>query len=251
MPQKGFAAIVVIVGILAVVALILVALKAPGSPQVNQVNYVQTNPASNSDEPPLKLKSIGVNFSDFKFTKERLQFNRLFMDYGFVIPADTSSTNKDKANPQPTFVVPLGTPARSLVDGVVAAIPTLWSGDFSVQVTADGKMQKWIYETEHLINLKVKVGDKVTAGQIVGEVSDFNNGAPEGFGAVEMGILKGGNPPEHVCPFAFLDESIKEETLTKIKALYISWEDYIGDETVYDEDSYQFPGCLTLDPIEG
>ena len=238
--MKGFAAIVVIIGILVIAGLAFLVLKAP-----------QTNPVSNSDEPPLKLKSIGVDFSDFKFTKEKLEFNRLFMDYGFVIPANTTSTGKDKANPQPTFVVPLGTPARSLVDGVVAAIPTLWSGDFSVQVTTDGKMQKWVYETEHLINPKVKVGDKVTAGQIVGEVSDFNSGAPEGYGTVEIGILKGGNPPEHICPFAFLDESIKEETLAKIKALYISWEDYIGDKTLYNEDSYRVPGCLTFDPIPG
>ena len=42
--------------------------------------------SQNTDEPPLKLKSIGVEFSDFKFTKEKLQFNRLFMGYGFVIP---------------------------------------------------------------------------------------------------------------------------------------------------------------------
>ncbi len=249
--QKGFTHILLIVVILIIAVLVFSLSKLSDDRQVDQVNNVQTSPVSNSDEPPLKLKSIGVNFSDFKFTKEKLQFNRLFMDYGFVIPADSTSTGKDKSNPQPTFVVPLGTPARSLVDGVVAAIPTLWSGDFSVQVTVDGKMQKWIYETEHLINPKVKVGDKVTAGQIVGEVSDFNSGAPEGFGTVEMGILKGGNPPEHVCPFAFLDESIKGETLAKIKALYTSWEDYTGDKTLYDEDSYQVEGCLILDPIEG
>src|SRR3989338_7183231 len=117
----------------------------------------------------------------------------------------------EKSSPQPTFVVPLGTPVRSLVDGVVASMPTLWSGDYSIQVTTDGQMQKWIYETEHLINPRVKVGDKVTAGQIVGEVSDFNHGAPSGFGTAEIGILKGGQQPQHVCPFAYLDLSIKEE----------------------------------------
>src|SRR3990167_4377456 len=249
MPQKGFAAIVVIVGILAVVALILVALKAPGSPQVNQVNYVQTNPASNSDEPPLKLKSIGVEFSDFKFTKEKLQFNRLFMDYGFVIPA--SPDNPSKANPQPTFILPLGTPVRSLVDGIVAAMPTLWSGDISIQVTKTGRLERWIYETEHVINPKVKVGDKVTVGQVIAEVGSFGGGDPEGFGAVEIGILHGGGegPPQHICPFAYLDDSIREETFSKMNELFKSWEDYIGDQTLYMKT--EIPGCLTLDPIEG
>src|SRR3989344_5365339 len=181
-----------------------------------------------SDEPPLKLKNIGVNLDyydpktnragDFEFTKQKLQFGRVFMPFGFVIPA--SSVGAAKANPQPTFVVPLGTPVRSLVDGVVAAMPTLWSKDYSIQVTTDGKMQKWIYETEHLINPTVKVGDKVVAGQIVGEVSDFNHGAPPGFGAVEIGILKGGQTPEHICPFLYLDESIREDTLQKMNALF-------------------------------
>src|SRR3989344_4844968 len=143
---------------------------------------------SNTDEPPLKLKGIGVNFEDFKFTKEKLQFDRLFMGFGFVIPGSSSSSGQNKSNPQPTYVVPLGTPVRSLVDGIVAAIPTLWSGDYSIQVTADGKMQKWVYETEHIINPKVAVGDKVTAGQVIGEVINFDKGAAAGYGAVEIGI---------------------------------------------------------------
>ena len=201
----------------------------------------------NTNEPPLKIKSIGIEFSDFKFTKEKLQFNRLFMDYGFVIPA--SPDNPSKANPQSTFILPLGTPVRSLVDGVVAAMPTLWSGDISIQVTKTGRLERWIYETEHVKNVLVKVGDKVKAGQIIAEVSDFDKGAPAGFGAVEIGILKGGNPPQHVCPFAYLDDSIKEETLTKIKKIFKDWQDYIGDQTLYMET--EIPGCLTLDPIEG
>src|SRR3989344_5503730 len=113
-------------------------------PTIDEQQSLQQYPSAqaNLDEPPLKLKGIGVNFEDFKFTKEGLQFGRLFMGFGFVIPASSSSSGNDKSNPQPTYVVPLGTPVRSIVDGIVAAIPTLWSGDVSIQVTADGKLQK-------------------------------------------------------------------------------------------------------------
>src|SRR3989344_368926 len=201
-----------------------------------------------SDEPHLKLKNIGIEFSDFKFTKSKLQFGKLFMEYGFYIPG-SDSNHPAKYNPQPTFVVPLGTPVRSLVDGIVVAMPTLWSGDISIQVATDEK-SKWRYETEHVINPKVKVGDKVTAGQIIAEVGSFGGGDPPGFGAVEIGILHGGQKPEHVCPFAYLDDSIKEETFTKIKDLFKSWEEYAGDQSLYDE-SMPIPGCLTLDLIEG
>ena len=250
--QKGFSSvliIIIIVLILSVAAFFL--LKANFNNQKNLAGE-RSQFSQDSDEPPLKLKSIGVNFEDFKFTKDKLQFNRLFMDYGFVIPGNETTSGRNKSNPQPTFILPLGTPVRSLVDGVVAATPTVWSGDYSIQVTVDGKMQRWIYETEHVINLKVKVGDKVRAGQIIAEVSDFDKGAPQGYGAFEIGILHGGGEglPEHVCPFAYLDESIREETFKKMRNFFKSWEDYIGDQNLYDE-SLTIPGCLTLEPIEG
>lgn len=217
-------------------------------PQGNKnTQFVQEE---NSDTPPLLIKHLGIDFDkDLIFTKERLEFDSIFFDYGFVIPAN-SETGKEKSNPQPTFIVPLGTPVRSLVDGIVANIPVLWSGDYSVQVTTNGQMQKWIYETEHLIKPRVKVGDHVTAGQIVGEVSDFNHGAPTGFGTTEIGILKGGNPPNHVCPFLYLDPSIKETTYSKLRAFYKAWNEYKG-KTIYNESSYSVPGCLTLKEIEG
>lgn len=205
---------------------------------------------SDADTPPLLIKHLGIDFDkDIVFIQQKLEFDSLFMDYGFVIPAN-SETGKAKANPQPTFIVPLGTPARSLVDGIVVAIPTLWSGDYSIQVTANGKMEKWIYETEHVRNPKVKVGDRVRAGQIVAEIGNFGNNAPAGFGAVEIGILKGGQNPSHVCPFLYLDPSIKESVYAKLRAFYKSWNEYKG-KTIYNLSSYSVPGCLTLDPIEG
>lgn len=250
MAQKGFSAILAIVGIALILSGLVFIYNSQPNPTEKKANKIEKNSNSkDTDEPPLKLKSIGIDFDDFVFTKQKLQFNRLFMGFGFVIPGNISSSSKDKANPQPTFILPLGTPVRSLVDGVVANIPTVWSGDYSIQVTEDGQMQKWMYETEHVINPKVKVGDKVSAGQIIAEVSSFDKGLPEGFGAVEIGILKGGQIPEHVCPFAYLDPSIKEETLKKITAFFKSWEEYIGDQTLYDDTD--IPGCLTLDPIEG
>src|SRR3990167_10521572 len=175
--QKGFSHVLLLLIGAGVTILIGIALWAnlrnDFLPTQNQLNSNQTrneekskqdksSESPNLNEPPLKLKSIGVNFEDFKFTKAKLQFGRLFMGYGFYIPA--GNDNPAKYNPQPTFVVPLGTPVRSLVDGVVAAMPTLWSGDISIQVTKTGKLERCIYETEHLINPRAKVGDVVTAG---------------------------------------------------------------------------------------
>ena len=109
----------------------LIGLKEYNSTKQYEVGDVKAVPPTvqqrGSNEPPLLIKSIGVNFEDFVFTKEKLHFNRLFMGYGFFIPQ--SSASPDKYNPQPTFILPLGTPVRSLVDGIVTSMPTLWSGD--------------------------------------------------------------------------------------------------------------------------
>lgn len=223
------------------------------------------NPSSNSksNEPPLKMKSLGINLAnydpstgmagDLKFTKTKFSsgIQLLFSDYGFIIKAAYSSSGQDKSNPQPTFIAPLGTKVLSLVDGVVFDTPKLYSDDYSIQVY-DGKDATWVYETEHVINPLVKKGDKVKAGQVIAEVSDYSAHGYDGLGLFEIGLLRGGNPPQHFCPFNYLDNSIKDETISKLSSLMKSWEEYRGDPTLYpDESTYPVLGCLTLNPIDG
>lgn len=214
--------------------------------------------AQAADAPPLLLKNIGVKLDtynaktnragDFRFTKTKLSQGRVFMDFGHTIPA--SPGRSAKRNPQPTFIVPLGTKVTSLVDGVVVGVPKVWSGDYSIHV-AVSKNSNYIYETEHVIKPRVKVGDTVKAGQIIAEVSNFDTKNTPGFGAVEIGILVGGNPPRHLCPFAYLDPSVKADIHKKILGLYTSWEKYIGNPKLYNEKGYKVPGCQTLSPING
>lgn len=215
---------------------------------------------SDADKPPLLLKNIGINLGiydtatgragDLVFTKNKLQFNVLFTEYGFTIPANMSASGQDKRNPQPTFLLPMGTKVYALVDGVVINVPKLYSDDYSILVASDGN-SRWRYETEHVTNPLVMVGDTVKAGQIIAEVSPHNKEGNAGYGLVEIGILKGGNPPQHVCPFAYLDPSIKDEVGEKLLAFYKAWEEYRGDINLHDETMQQVPGCLTLDALEG
>jgi biotin carboxyl carrier protein len=208
-----------------------------------------------------KIKHLGIDIGyydpvtnkagDIQFTKDPLQFKRLFMEYGFTVPAN--SVGPAKKNPQPTFIVPLKTKVHALVDGEVVDVPKLYSGDYSIMMQSSGS--EFIFETEHVINVKVKKGDKVKAGDVIAEVSDYDAKNYNGMGLFEIGILKGSKdantPPSHVCPFAYLDESIKDETLKKISALQKSWEEYVGDTGVYNEAAETIPGCAINDPIEG
>lgn len=221
-------------------------------------NFVEEKKVS-TNEPPLLIKSMPITMGefdaatskagDFSFTKAKLgEFDRPFFPYGFEIPA--SSAGPAKKNPQPTFIVPLGTKVRSMVDGVVVNVPVLYSKDYSIQI-ADDKESQFLYETEHVINPLVKVGDTVKAGQVIADVSDYDSRNMPGFGLVEIGILHGGNPPKHLCPFSYLDPSVKSTVSQQITSLYKAWETYRGKTDIYDESIEPVTGCASLDPVEG
>ena len=227
-------------------------------------NVAVSNPkevVKKTEKAEVKIKHLGVNLDyydpatnragDFVFTKAKFTsgIQLLYTDYAYVISGANTSTGKDKASPQPTFILPLGSKVYSLIDGEVYNVPKLYSNDYSVMVQGEGS--ELIFETEHVINVKVKKGDKVKAGDVIAEVSDYSAHGYDGLGVVEIGVLKGGNPPFHLCPFDYLDESIKEDTIKKIDALKKSWEQYRGDTSLYDESKEVTPGCLSKDPIEG
>lgn len=254
-PRRKILIIVISILLVAVVGLFIAVQKKSGGNLESFIAEVFVNPS----EPDLKIKSLGIDLGyydattgkagDLAFTKENIAAygNLIFLNYGEL--EKVNSVQKEEAfNPQPTFIVPLGTKIHSLVDGEVVNIVKLYSGDYSIHVASRAESD-WIYETEHVINTKVKVGDKVTAGQVIAEPSDYNSQHHPGFGLVEIGILHGGNPPEHVCLFNYLDDSIKEDTFKKLKAFYKSWETYIGDDTLYDESRMTVPGCYTMDKI--
>jgi hypothetical protein len=209
-----------------------------------------------SDQP--RIQHIGVNLGtfdpstgmagDFKFTKATLHENRLWMDYGYTI--NNTNTGTSKRNPQPTFILPLGTKVYSLVDGKVTNVQKLYSNDYTIMVQRTDN-DKYTYETEHVINPSVKVGDTVKAGQAIAEVSNHDSHYNEGMGLVEIGILApSSSEPQHICPFNYLDPSIKSDMQSKITAFYKAWEEYRGAD-LYDDGSYPVPGCQLLDPIAG
>ncbi len=186
---------------------------------------------------------------DFVFTRSPVFLGKIFHDYGELLNA-TADGSKTKLNVQPTYLLPMGTKVRALTSGTVERIVELYSGDYSVMIMKS-RDSPWRYELEHVINPVVKPGDKVVAGQVVAEVSTHMSQYNSGYGFVEIGILKGGNPPIHYCPYAYLDPKVKGNLTAKISALYKAWEAYREDDSLYEENDYATPGCLTLDPLEG
>ena len=191
--------------------------------------------------------------------KRPLFLNRVYTEFGFVIPANTSSTGNDKPNPQPTYLAPMGTKVRSAVDGVVDKVSDLWStptlGDVSVMVKPDGLSGRCyvVVEFEHVVKPTVRAGDRVTAGQVIAEVGPLNSQGSAGLGLIEFGILTGSpnGRPLHVCPYAYFEPSVRGTQLAILGRLIADWEAYFGDANLYNEGAWAggIIGCRS-GPIE-
>lgn len=201
------------------------------------------------------IKHVGFNLDEFneetqsagdiKFTETELgRFDAPIIDFGLTVPE--SSASPEKVNPQPTFYLPLGTKVRSLIDGVVVKVEEIYSGDFTIHI-AQTKSSLFIFETEHVINPTVKVGDMVNAGDIIAEVSDYEVQNSPGYGVLEIGILMPGDRYIHICPFKYLDESIKEKTYNDLNSVYKAWNKY-RNVSFYTED-LKVPGCISEEAV--
>ncbi|MGE3273889.1 MAG: M23 family metallopeptidase [Vicinamibacterales bacterium] len=182
-------------------------------------------------------------------------------DFGRVLPV-TSARPVSQPNPQPTFFAPLGTPVLAVVSGTVMSVSTLYSNDFSIMIASPGQGGTW--EHEHVMNVRVTVGARVTAGQQIGEVSDYEcswgrGGNPSDplcqsrLGLVEIGLLYGGNPPMHRCPFE--PEVVAPERQADIFGQLTSARSRIkaafGDPDLFGESAWATPHCVTLGRVAG
>jgi biotin carboxyl carrier protein len=133
-------------------------------------------PATTAPDGTLLLEGLPVdlsqlNYSDIVARREGRDPEWLPLDdFGRLLPV-SSARPVSMPNPQPTFYAPLGTPVYAVVSGVVSQIPTLYSRDYSVMISSGERGGVW--EHEHIMNVTVRVGDRVTAGQRIGEVSDY------------------------------------------------------------------------------
>ncbi|MGE3342763.1 MAG: M23 family metallopeptidase [Vicinamibacterales bacterium] len=183
-------------------------------------------------------------------------------DYGRVSPPNSARPNP-QANPQPTFYAPLGTPVVAVVSGTVTSVSTLYSNDFSVMISSpNGAGGTW--EHEHVINVRVAVGAQVTAGQRIGDVSNYEcvwgrNGNPSdplcrsGVGLVELGLLYSGNPPAHRCPFEpdLVDATKRAEIFGQLDSARTRIKAAFGNPSLFGENTWATPQCVSLARIEG
>lgn len=200
------------------------------------------------------LKNLGVNIDswdketnragDILFRRAPYPDNKIFTEAGLLVRGPQGL----KRLPEMTFFLPRGTKVFSAVDGFVEKID-FWedSKDYGVHIKTD-KNSLWMLSYEHLVNLRIKEGDMVKVGQVVGEVSPYKvfSEMDDETGVFEIVVWKGGSTFDDivkVCPFLALEDSLKPVYEEKITTLAREWEEFIGED-VYNESAWVAPGCL-------
>jgi biotin carboxyl carrier protein len=253
---------------------------APSSPDTSVVstdgqpmNELDGSPLESQDEIPAIIQNWGFEFADFNdatgmagamqirgvvaptfsgpnAAEDNDMYSRLIGPIGQII--------KGMTEPQFTFVLPLGTPVISMVDGTVCDLPKLYSNDFSIRIAPAGVPcmpggAVVLYEHEHVLNPSVEVGQEVKAGDQIAIVSDYSPSWSQlGFGILETGVFfskADSNAPWHACLTKFLDPSKSEAMLSTLNSAFGAWESETGNATLYDEAAMQLPGCYTLDDM--
>ncbi|MDZ4260401.1 MAG: hypothetical protein U1A25_01940 [Candidatus Sungbacteria bacterium] len=218
-------------------------------------NYTFTDGKLDQKEPKIEHIGVEIDFynkqtnkaGDFVFDtftyprSSELYRTKIFHDFG------ESALKPDgivQQAPELTYIVPLGTKVRATTDGIITHITQQPEGDTEFVITKP-ESPLWIFGYDHVINPTIKKGDRVVVGQILGEASNYDQWLRgDGYGLFEVSVVYTNTGYTGHCPFMYLDESVKQDYLNKIKALYASWEEYTGNSLLYDEDNYFMPGCV-------
>ena len=198
------------------------------------------------------LKSLGVNIKpwnketnlagDFIFTKDLLfddgfiKNEKVFLEFG----ASENNLVNHKIGIEYWYFLTPGTKVYAASDGVVSIFYIEHTKDWGVNIHPQEK-SRWFVGHEHLLNLEVKDGDIVKAGDLLGEAIPGSFSNEVAFTELSVGL--GGQEIFKFCPFDFLEPSLKPVYEQKINQLASDWEEFIGQD-VYKQEDWVSPGCL-------
>ena len=237
--RRGFAHILIIILVLVVVGIAAVMFLGP------RRKFSDSTPSA-----PLVTYNLGINFDDFELTDIDLTEynNKIFLEYG-----ETLVTNRGSFTfPHPYYILPPGTKIIAVTDGTVKEIRYQeHTDDYSLVINTPSG---WTIDHDHVGNTKVKKGDKVSAGQVIAEVKKSNGYIGQfDLGFTEIMIFADSGPSENpltACLYNLLDESVKSSLHAQIYDFAAKWEEFRGDKNIYDEDSWESPGCIVNEMVD-
>jgi hypothetical protein len=187
------------------------------------------------------IKNLGVKFGhydaktgqagDFVFDKTlgmALADKKIFTEFGVTRELSYNMVNKDA-------------PVTAVADAKVSEVKVdPESADFTVSLTYN---DNWTIVQRHLRDVKVKRGESVKAGQVLGKVA-LNVNGKTGYTSIELREGSGRGKAASRCPWMFLSPTIENDVLQKYSNLMSQWETFMGDIAIYTQDDQPFPGCV-------
>lgn len=243
--QLGFAhsLLVLLLVVVAVGAIGFFAFRNIQDRQSAEKNDTGVQTSQVKDESTIKLQNFGIASMDSVLvTNDALREYDSMGLKGFYPFGDKLGGKTDtRLNPNFEFSsLKPGTKVISAIDGVVGFIKKqAETGDSEVFIQpSNGSV--WTLGYDHISNVAVKKGQKVKAGEIIGDPAMQGNGALRFEFQVnkdEAGVTT------HVCPSLKLDKDVKDSILTEVSAMQQSW-NAVSGMNLYDLASQNPAGCI-------
>ncbi len=197
----------------------------------------------------LEFVGLGVQFEtwnqiadsvagDFKFTRMGTPPTPLFNAFG--------ETGEKGVNVATNFFLKMDAEVKSPINGRVTKIEFQdEDSDYEVIIDVEGCQIGY----DHIRNVAVAVGDTINVGDLIGTPGPWDPGA--GIGIIEIQIQDPGNDnPEFYCPLHFMSDANRAAIEADLSQLMSDIELMASDNTIYDESSMLYQGCVTATEFE-
>lgn len=244
--QNGFSVvelviIVVIVGVIGAVALFVTQKNKQSQSRSNGTKYNSSESSKTDDN--LSLFNLGINSMDeVNVTTAATREFTASGHKGFYIFGDILPGTPVRHNPNFEYAsMKEGSKIISAIDGVVGFVKQQpESNDYEVFLMTR-ENSRWVIGYDHVTDLKVKKGDTVKVGDVLGVPARQNNGLLR----FEFQVNKddGTNNTMHICPVTLLDKSVKDSWVEQLQTSQLKWEQVTGLD-LYDLTKQDPTGCL-------
>lgn len=210
----------------------------------------QTEQTQSTQKDELELQNIGLqSFEDINYTDQALREYSSRGLKGFYYFGDSLSGGRTNPNFEFSSIKD-DAKIVAAIDGVIVFTKEQpESKDFEVFLQTSESSQ-WIIGYDHIVDVLVKKGDKVKAGDVLGRAALQNNGLRR-F-EFQVNKKQAGADDLHICPATLLAGSVKDAVTNSLKTMMDKWESTSGISTLYDTDVQNPIGCgvQTLTPAK-
>lgn len=183
------------------------------------------------DRKPPALKNLVVEFGEYDPESQtagdftfRDNFERMFYEFGY-----RSGPTLDDLGAEFGYIIREDAQLLAPCDGIVTRLRLRDDGDYNLIIKND-ESSVWFTQVDHLLNVVVKEGDRVTAGQVLGNPGFWDS--ISGLGVVELSVIND-EERRNYCPLSFFEPDLRATYESKVQRLMDDWESFKKDTTIY------------------